>query len=1374
MATQANDSIRDVFVSYARADSEIVNELVVCLESVGLTTWRDTRDIDEFDSITRRLEEGMATSRCVVMCLSQTYPARPACQWEALEVLRRLPHGEIGRRLFPVVVQDGALEHTWAILSDLQVSLADNIAEHTPSANDQLHTGSDSQGPERWLPYATEVRRRVEELSDQPPIGPAPALQRTWFPSAPEAKDSFSGRLSEMLALHSMLIGTKAAFDGGRPGLLPSVTVSGMGGVGKSLLVAEYALRLAGYWPGGVVRVNCGGDALGHQITTEDPRFLEHVALQLADLARFWEGTRNPESGPAAVRIAAGRTAQAPTEAADPLTEGTPPRSATLPALTAMQVARNLVGQVQEDLARRLVDSGRDRILWWLDDVPLGVGADDLNLVRCPVPGVAACVVTTRTGDYGQPRWSIHLTPLEVSEGMAVLATYRDDPDAPLSVSERHWLRAISETLGGYPLALDVTGALRMRTRTTWEDVARGLHVDPVGHYETFLDNRGLTHESRSRLSGHEPSIRVTLEASLAHVNQASPVAYRALLACSLLGPGEQFPRGLIADMLHGGATADTNLDAPLAEAAVLGLLNLSSHSARVHAVVVETIVATGRLHDAAAHDLIGHIGRLAIDVAWVVEAIAKWGPATTAKVLSVAEPSPPIAMVLKVLEPSLNQRAGDLSTGDIATALAWECLRQGRADLHAELVRNLRGLRGIRWLPQATSDRADGRLWKVFPGLQPTVAIGTLSLGDTVVATATADAVLLSSFESGRPAMEPLRGHEAKVRALRFLPTREGRTQIVSGARDRTVRVWDVENAGQPCAVLTGAASWVESVAVHSQKSVRWIGAGTRTGEVLVWSQEDDAPWQEYSHLTTSGGPVRSLAFGEDAHGQLVLFVPDGDDIRQWEVEARSWATVPLQVPGDAVLCIATAVDPDGRTVLASGSVDAVVRVWRPFESLAPIAEHSAHTSWVTAVDFGFDGDGAPILATGSRDKSIKFLDPSTGAERVPAIRGHSDWVRGLAVDRSASGEFFAASGSADGSVRTWKPEQSGTWTDDGSRHTGWIREIAMAQAHDSSVWLASGGGDRKVQLWNALTGAPYGEPMLDSEDWDAWIRSVAIAVGPDGAVMLASGSHDSLVRVWTATCPDAEVRRLHWHSARVMSVALAPWHGDPPLLASADESGLIAIWDLAGEPSPIRVLPGHSGAVTDLAWAEIVAAQPPEVLVSGQTDGPAEGSDADSGVAKAPILVSGGDDATVRLWHPIRGTSKVLVGHRSAVTSVAARTISPDACIVASGDADGVVRFWDAVTAQPSAAPINTANGGITSIALGRSGSGAAIVAVGGRDHTVGLWNAQTCRPLGSTFVGHTDVVRSLAVTTLPDGSMLVSTGSGKSWNSFQILGL
>jgi WD40 repeat protein len=95
----------------------------------------------------------------------------------------------------------------------------------------------------------------------------------------------------------------------------------------------------------------------------------------------------------------------------------------------------------------------------------------------------------------------------------------------------------------------------------------------------------------------------------------------------------------------------------------------------------------------------------------------------------------------------------------------------------------------------------------------------------------------------------------------------------------------------------------------------------------------------------------------------------------------------------------------PDGRTLLATGSIDQWVRLWDP-TTRTPVGDLlTRHTGRVSAVAAVPLPDGRTLLATGSQDGTVRLWDPASGAglKRLPvdaAVRALSPLGEGrLAV---------------------------------------------------------------------------------------------------------------------------------------------------------------------------------------------------------------------------------------------------------------------------------------------------------------------------------------------------------------------------------------
>jgi WD40 repeat protein len=119
-------------------------------------------------------------------------------------------------------------------------------------------------------------------------------------------------------------------------------------------------------------------------------------------------------------------------------------------------------------------------------------------------------------------------------------------------------------------------------------------------------------------------------------------------------------------------------------------------------------------------------------------------------------------------------------------------------------------------------------------------------------------------------------------------------------------------------------------------------------------------------------------------------------------------------------------------------------------------------------------------------------------------------------------------------------------------------------------------------------------------------------------------------------------------------------------------------------------------------------------------------------------PVVVSNGEDSTVRIWEARTGQprGKPLPGHEGRVTSVALGELGGEPVIV-SGDSYGTVRIWEGRTGQPAGETITGHDDQVTSVALGELG-GEPVIVSGSSDRTVRIWDARSSRLLVTMGVG------------------------------------
>ena len=143
-------------------------------------------------------------------------------------------------------------------------------------------------------------------------------------------------------------------------------------------------------------------------------------------------------------------------------------------------------------------------------------------------------------------------------------------------------------------------------------------------------------------------------------------------------------------------------------------------------------------------------------------------------------------------------------------------------------------------------------------------------------------------------------------------------------------------------------------------------------------------------------------------------------------------------------------------------------------------------------------------------------------------------------------------------------------------------------------------------------------------------------------------------------------------------------------------------------------RVISGHHGGVGSVAVGEL--------------DG-------------RPVIVSGGSDATVRVWELASGqpVGEPLWGHDGGVGSVAVGELDGRPVIV-SGGFDATVRVWDLASGQPVGEPLRGHDDYVTSVAVGEL-DGRPVIVSGGWDATVRVWDLASGQPVGEPLRGHDD---------------------------------
>jgi len=230
------------------------------------------------------------------------------------------------------------------------------------------------------------------------------------------------------------------------------------------------------------------------------------------------------------------------------------------------------------------------------------------------------------------------------------------------------------------------------------------------------------------------------------------------------------------------------------------------------------------------------------------------------------------------------------------------------------------------------------------------------------------------------------LTGHQDWVEAVAF--SRDGE-QLLTGSRDKTVRLWD--NQGNLIKELTGG-----DAAVAFNRDGEQILTGSVDGTARLWDNQGNL----IGELTGHSFGVNAVAFSRD--GKQIL-TGSLDGVRLWDNQGN----LIKELTGGGA---AVAFSRDGEQIL-TGSVDGTARLWDNQGNL--IEELTGHQDSVIAVAFSRDGEQ---ILTGSVDGTAHLWDNQ--GNLIEELTGHQDSV--IAVAFSRDGEQILT-GSKDKTTRFW-----------------------------------------------------------------------------------------------------------------------------------------------------------------------------------------------------------------------------------------------------------------------------------------------------------------------------------------------------------------
>jgi WD40 repeat protein len=561
-----------------------------------------------------------------------------------------------------------------------------------------------------------------------------------------------------------------------------------------------------------------------------------------------------------------------------------------------------------------------------------------------------------------------------------------------------------------------------------------------------------------------------------------------------------------------------------------------------------------------------------------------------------------------------------------------------------------------------------------------------------------------------------------------------DGRAALALGEADGTVLFLDPDT-GQTLARLAGHGGLVTAMAVAQRPDGQQLIV-TVSGEPGAADPHETRVWRstgaQFTELTTTPSPARLVgtAWGHAGDGRLLLAVStvnpaEESSLHLWDGHTQQLLhTQRLSYRTGGHRQLDWTVTPAGQLLLAVGLGNDQVQIWEavldpPVPPAATPARERVTPAAQTALDPGRFGTGQ--LSTGQRGRILDppddvtpdfgvrddadgpgqaatyrircavradghvllaitppvpspvcVWDATTGA-RLHVLTGANASGGQLAWGRLSDGRLVLATAGGAGVIRTWDAATGEPVGSLQAASAGEVSAITWLPDRGGRPLIAAGEGDGRVRVRDAETGAAF---LEFAEDTDSMNTLVAGQLADGRNCLVTARYTDYTARVWDADTGDL-IRALRTSRTAgrrggpvVWSAAWCHGLNGHSEVAIGLSDGTIECWD-PGSGELLRTLTGHDNDVRTLVWVN----QP----------------------GLPHVLVSAGNDNTVRLWDPVTWTQLAELASITGYSKAVDTAVSPDGDLLLAIPADpgrgspraGTIRVLRIAAGHPASAP-------------------------------------------------------------------------------------